>query len=544
MSVARPVLHWWDTTVGTVAGWVSDPGRPTDSVVLLLPAFGYEHSSSYRTLRAAAEALAAQGHLAVRLDPPGTGDAGGRSDEVRLEASVQAVVETVDALRAGGAARVGLVGLRTGAAVALAAAERTRVDGLALWSIAAGRRHRRELSLMGVSVTDDQASTALPAGSVVIGGYVFPQALLDELAAVDLDAARVMPGTRTLVLDRDDRPPQDALAAALRAAGADVDQLSVGGHDSFLDRPSEDAEVGVDAVEALARWWSALSGRPGTATAPGRPTVRLPWDGASVVEEVVSLGERDLVGVVSRGDTPARDALVLLNSGSDPHTGPGRAWVEYARGLASRGVDVVRLDFRAWGDSPHLDSSTGRPYDAEHGGDAEDAITALRERGYDQVVLGGLCAGAWVGLDVARRVPVDGVLALNAQLYWQPGDPIEALMSDTRVRRHDEIEQIHTRALAGEWDRADEAGERPPAGRWLDELSGRGVPVSLVFAEGDDGIEYLRDRLGRRVTELQGGGLLHVREVPEIDHSMARVWLRPTMLGVLSDELGWLLRRR
>ena len=220
---------------------------------------------------------------------------------------------------------------------------------------------------------------------------------------------------------------------------------------------------------------------------------------------------------------------------------PVRAWVELARALAARGTDVVRLDFRGWGESPHLDTASGRPYDVHHGDDTASAADALRARGYRRVVLSGLCAGAWVALDLARRAPVDAVLALNAQLYWMPGDPIEALMSTTRERRKDEIADIRRRADLGEWDRADEAGDRPEAGRWLDELAERRVPVSLVYAEGDDGIEYLRDRLGRRISELRATGSLSIREVDGIDHSMTRVWLRPTMWDAYAEELAWLL---
>ena len=67
--------------------------------------------------------------------------------------------------------------------------------------------------------------------------------------------------------------------------------------------------------------------------------------------------------------------------------------------------------------------------------DTETLIGDLRALGFDTVVLGGLCAGAWVGLAVTRSgADVDGVIALNPQLYWAPGDPVEALMSTTRQR--------------------------------------------------------------------------------------------------------------
>lgn len=555
MTSLSPVGLWWGTTYGAVAARVSEPTTPSASVVLLVPPLGYESSTSHRTLRAVAESLANQGHRAVRLELPGTGDAAGATGPESLEVLVTSLVESIAAVRAAGAEQVSVVGLRAGAAVALLAAGRTTVDGLVLWAAVGGKRHRRELALMGVRVPDDETATA-PAGSVVVGGWLFPAPLLDDLAAVDLDSATVAAGTRVLVLDREDRPAQVDLARSLIEAGSVVTSQVVGQHDRFLDRPSEDSEIGVEAVEAVTGWFAdALRARRTTQpwSLPGSTAVEIDWsatdpDGhvrsGTVHEEAVTVGDLGLAGVLTRGSAASRDVVLLLNTGSDPHAGPGRAWVEYARGLALAGQDVVRLDFRSWGESPHLVSATGRPYDVHHGEDTVSAAQDLRARGYDRVVLVGLCASAWVALDVARTEPVDAVLALNPQLYWARGDAIEALMSTTRERRLPEIAEIRRRAEAGEWDRADEAGERPPAGEWLDELTARGVPVSLVFAEGDDGIEYLRDRLGRRIGELKAHGLLRIREVPGIDHSMSRIWLRPAMLRELAAETTALLALR
>ena len=130
--------------------------------------------------------------------------------------------------------------------------------------------------------------------------------------------------------------------------------------------------------------------------------------------------------------------MVFLNSGSEVHTGPGRAWVEYARGLARPGVEVLRVDFRGWGESPDEGHAPGRPYDEHTVNDAIDVVEARRAQGR-RVVLAGLCAGAWIGLKAATQVRVDGVIAINPQLYWQPGDPVEALMTTTRARRRSEI---------------------------------------------------------------------------------------------------------
>ncbi len=88
-----------------------------------------------------------------------------------------------------------------------------------------------------------------------------------------------------------------------------------------------------------------------------------------------------------------------------------------------------------------------------------------------------------------------------------------------------------------EWTAADVLGHRSAAGRWLDELERARVPVSMVFAENDDGIEYLRNREGRRSRRVQRSGIVRAVEVPEVDHSMHRAWLPDRMLAAIDEQL-------
>jgi len=52
-------------------------GRPRETAVLLCPPFGWEDMCSYRIRREWAEQLAREGHTALRIDLPGSGDSGG-----------------------------------------------------------------------------------------------------------------------------------------------------------------------------------------------------------------------------------------------------------------------------------------------------------------------------------------------------------------------------------------------------------------------------------------------------------------------------------
>jgi hypothetical protein len=61
--------------------------------------------------------------------------------------------------------------------------------------------------------------------------------------------------------------------------------------------------------------------------------------------------------------------------------------------------------------------------------------------------------------------------------------------------------------------------------------------VALIFAEGDDGLEYLRNRVGRRLARAVAAGAVRLVEVPGIDHSMHRVWLRGRVVDAIRAQV-------
>ena len=87
------------------------------------------------------------------------------------------------------------------------------------------------------------------------------------------------------------------------------------------------------------------------------------------------------------------------------------------------------------------------------------------------------------------------------------------------------------------WSFLDVVGVRPPAARWLDALARRQTPVLAVFAEGDDGLQYIQDRIARAFRRARGRGLIDATTVPGIDHPMHRHWQRPSMVDAIS---AWL----
>ena len=252
---------------------------------------------------------------------------------------------------------------------------------------------------------------------------------------------------------------------------------------------------------------------------------------------MLRLGEQGLVGVLTRASGNSRGTVVWLDSGSEPHVGPGRAWVEYSRELASSGFTSMRVDFSGWGESPDRGHAPGRPYDQHGVAEVGEVVGALRELGHRRIVLAGLCAGAWIALRAALTVEVDGVVAINPQMYWQPGDPVEAdMVSETRVRRLPEIRRNKRLRSVGLWWALDVLGVRHPVAVWLRDLDRRRVPILAVFAEGDDGLEFLQDRVGRSGDEPRGG-LIRYATVAGIDHPMHRHWHRGSMVSAIASWL-------
>jgi alpha-beta hydrolase superfamily lysophospholipase len=538
--------------VATTGQWIGSPERPlmswlTEPVegggelgVLIVPPVGYEYSSAHRTLRTLAEGFAQQGCRALRFDFDGTGDsAGDQWDPGRLETWRADVVQAAAALRGWGVSRITVVGLRIGGTLALLQGDEVGADAVVAWApVVRGRRYVSELQLLGLSVPDSPTSPE-QSGGVVQAGAVFSAETLAALGKINLADLPTRPASRVLVVDRHDKPPSAALLDRLSALGVEPDHIVSEGNERFLDRPTEYGVVPHDIVDEICRWVgpSALA-EPMPVVPSLRTSATIAWQSRPVVEEVVELGAGGLVGILTRPAAASRATVLWLNSGSEHHVGPGRAWVEYARELAFSDVTSFRMDFSGWGESPDRGHAPGRPYDPHGISETAEAVRALRERGHARVILAGLCAGAWIGLQAALTVDVDGVIALNPQLYWKPGDPVEVdLESETRPRRMGQIRRNKRLRALGVWSALDALGSRPRVAKWLGQLADRRIPIFAVFAEGDDGLEYLEDRNGRAWRRTLRGSPVEYATVAGIDHPMHRHWHRATMAQTLA---GWL----
>ena len=121
-------------------------------------------------------------------------------------------------------------------------------------------------------------------------------------------------------------------------------------------------------------------------------------------ETIVRFGERSgNVGILShaRVTKPSRPCVILMNSGLVHRVGPNRIYVKLARQLASKGFDVLRMDFSGVGDS--LMRRDHLPYEKSSAIEVAQAMEAVEaELGKRDFVLAGICSGAEAALQIAN----------------------------------------------------------------------------------------------------------------------------------------------
>jgi alpha-beta hydrolase superfamily lysophospholipase len=449
------------------------------------------------------------------------------------------VASGVEELRGLGHDDVCLIGLRFGGTLALLEAARAGATRIVAWApVTSGRRYGRELHMLGLAV---EASPAYPEpnGAIAVGGFVFDADTLRDLGAVDLLTLDASPAASVLLIERTGGPSLAALTEHLVGLGSAVEARVVDGSERCLDEPAEYATVPEAIVREIAGWVTAVSSTPGAmADVEPRTLAVVPCDGTDVSEVVTTFGENRQVGIVGVATDRPRGTIIWANSGSETHIGPGRAWVEYSRALNRLGFRTIRLDCRGWGESPDDGYAPARPYDSHMAADLRDVVADVDARRWGPIVLAGLCAGAWMALDVARSTALGGVIACNPQLYWQPGDPVEAnILTETHTRRAAERLRIKRLGRYGIWSLLDAAGVRNAAASALRDVDERGTPTLLLFGHDDDGLEYLQDRVGRALARSRRGGRITVVELPGIDHGMHRVWLRHEVTDAMVEFL-------
>lgn len=494
-------------------GWLH-PGASRHGVVLLGP-LGSDAQRAHRAWRELAERLAAAGLPTIRFDYPGLGDSPGDGrSAARLETWIAAAAGAVERLRKdAGVEAVTLVGLRFGAALAMAAADRVGgIDGLGLLApITSGRAYKRELSLIS------RLSRQGP------GGEAYDALALGEETLADFDefeplASAARMARRALILTREAIPPDARLAQALGEHGVVVEHAEFTGYDPLFWNP--DFSRYPQAAFARVIEWAAQG--PGVAPGPDVCSGEVEIPLAEAHETALSVGS-GLAAVVTRPRSAQRDApmVLLLNTGAIGRIGFGRMWVSLARRLAGLGFTSLRFDIRSVGDSPARPDGLDPVENVTHAAeDVREVLDWLGTKGITSAVLIGFCWGGQLACNVALADPrVAAQILINPRrMFWTAQLPHHRVRSPSgylkqaldpavwrgllvgRIKPHVAYDAAR-RLFQGLWSRVSRRllkaeGPVELASRRLRALAERGTDTFVLYGELDPQLPELEEILG------------------------------------------------
>lgn len=568
----RACLRWLHRTAG---------GAPMRDVgVVVCNPFGYEALCAHRSLRHIAEEAATRGYPALRFDYDGTGDSAGDDlDRDRWAAWLASVRAAVQELRAHtGVRRVCLVGVRLGASIAAAAAavDDADVAGVAMIApIASGRPWLRELRALQATMGRAAAPPefALPEGVQESVGLLITPETRAALESIDLAALGARLPDALLLIDRDDRPSQAALAEQWGAEGRTVRHAVLPGFVEMMFDPHESVVPGAIVGEVMS-WLESSFPTFGEGVPVSSDAVVRAATVTQGIEERSHLfdEEQRIFGVVTApvGARPER-AVVLLNSGANLHIGNGRMYVKFARRLAAAGWLVLRYDVSGIGDSlPHRGAPENEVYTPHAVDDLAAALEFLRrEYAPTRIEAMGLCSGAYHAFKGAvAGLPIDGVTVVNPLVFfWKPGmslayPPFQMVQVAAQYQRSmlkadkwlkllrgqvdlRAIAQVvahrvedRTRSAAREIARAMHLPVHEDLAAELSSVVQRGAALRFVFSVGDPGESLLRVGAGRRLGRLDRRGAVSLTYLTDCDHSLSAAWMHEALWAQFSRAIG------
>ena len=527
-----------------------------------------------RILLLLAERLAEAGFAVLRFDFYGTGDSAGDSSgkdggSDRVATWLEDIDLAIEELRARGAiGKIGLVGLRLGGTLAMAAAaRRCDVDSLVLWNpyfngkkyvTETTRQHKAFEALLDVP----RKLKEIEVDGREALGFFLSAATLAELEKIDLLALGGSPARRVLVISPGGGTQNregNALIDGLRAIGTDSDHQIL---DNSLNRtiqllePRDRERI----TEKIATWIAAHYGTAEMTAMPS-PASSRPAVSASTHEEPFLFGEGDSLfgiltspaGGVRSGGRPA--IITAVN-----RLGPHRLYVRMAREWAKLGFPVFRVDLTGSGDSVRAGEVEQDPYPRRAISDLQEAMTLLNKRfSVNRFIIAGICSGADIAFQAGiRDHRVIGTVLMNPRSFSLHNIP--AL--ETLVRAH----QVETTVLAAKtWRKllrgaftlgdvkvkiaefATAAKLRvrlkltaPAVGdvsTGFRQLAQRGVDTLLVVRERDVGVSYVDIHFGRQMRALERLKGYRRIDLKDVDHLFTSLYAQDLVLKTITEHL-------
>lgn len=412
---------WLDGAAGPIAGWLHQPpdGSARGGVVLCRP-IGRESVITDRAMRVLAHRIAAEGLVALRFDYPGTGDSADAVDGLDGVARwVDGIRLAAEFLRTGGCSSISLVGLRIGATLAATAAGQCGpLSALVVWDPVSGRtflREQRALQILEIGVPPARHDDLVEAL-----GFTYPAWLAEELRTLDLppsvgdlDFAAASTG-RCLLLTRPEHAGRRHTAALHGVP--EVTHEEVPGQADLIDKRSFAAVTPHETISRIVAHLAAHAprvSRPVQFPLRDSAVVCHTPSGQPVIERLTWIGTQNTFAVVTETspERRGRPTLLCANVAGEPHIGPGRAWVEFARRGAAHGMRVLRVDSAGIGES-----GCGDPIVLYTPAMRDSAMRLgrwLHETSDGPVGMLGSCSGAWEAATAGGAAPLDTVWLIN-----------------------------------------------------------------------------------------------------------------------------------
>ena len=557
-SAALPVV--FDGTIGLFMPENADVKKRSAAVLFVSP-WGFEEMCSRKFFRVAAEHFADIGVPSLRFDYRGTGDA---LDFGALPASLETWENSIRAAAAKlksltGCDRVILIGQGLGGTLAQRIGSSIAgVDSLVMMApVLSGRAYLRELNMWSKIIDADLGlgKEHVQAAKVQIAGLVMPEEIAAELGKLNIASPQGIAASRYLILERPIRAEDTGFADALRALGADVEQKAFEGYDELVTNPLF-AKTPMAVVGQLAAWLDKATTETSAAHSPATID-STPLAGEDFVEMPVRFGSHDhLVGVVSRplGEIKGNGVL-FLSTAYDRHAGWGRTTVDMARELARQGVVSLRFDSANVGDSPpRPDAPEQVLYSKTQTDDAIAALDLLESVVAGPVMVAGRCSGGYVAFRAGvADERLKAVVSINPFVYyWDPEVPVrrEHVVSvprslddyGQRLARLDTLKRLisgQVDVVAALQNIVIAGGRRlsPFVAPLLELLpdrrhiarevrhsfalfSKRKVPLTLIYSEGDVGLDHVYFHFGPRGAKLSRYSNVRLLMLPDADHNL------------------------
>ncbi|WP_321798058.1 serine aminopeptidase domain-containing protein [Caballeronia sp. J97] len=557
-------------------GWLH-VGQGNHGVVLCNP-FGHEEAWGHKAMRYLAEDLSRRDIPVLRFDYLATGDSVGIDHESdRLDHFVADIGAAIERLRhETGVTKVTLCGLRLGGTLAALASHHPLVDSLALLApVMNGRHYLRELTALRQTWVENLpvAVRAVQIDSPFhVLGQVYSEAFRGRLSGLDLGKSMSrQPALPKRVFIADLRPgASKSLCDALRDRDVEVQAESFDDYFDFMQETAS-STLPEKTLRRAAQWialgmteGASADARPARASKVARPGIS---DDAIIetpeaIERPVIFGAAGLFGILCepRDGLAGGPVIVITNTAGSVHQGDSRISVRIARDMAQRGIASLRFDARGIGDSPARapDGTLEKIASIHAETTIEDVATAaawLKRKGYDNVVVFGICSGAYSALRASLVEPAIGaVIAVNLQRFYIPE---RLTLQELRAQRRNTMARLGPAILKPQkwWlVLSGQRGLKPivkafasnAAARLQSQMLGvtrkkavhakhgpltdphsvvqtldrKGVRTLLVYGAGDEGLDQLNAHFGRHGKKLSRTTRVRAAVCRDVDHAL------------------------